>query len=73
MKITTSTELINYIKNNFHCLTNEEYLALINTTLKVYPLNKPCSVLQAVSMIKKMSQIPIEIRPLFPDINGFDD
>lgn len=73
MKITTSTELISYIQKNFDNLTASEYLKLINTTLKVYPLNKPCNVLQAVSMIKKMSQIPIEIRPLFPDINGFDD
>lgn len=73
MKIKTSTELISYIQKNFDNLTAIEYLKLINTTLKVYPLNKPSNVLQAVSMIKEMSQIPLEVRPLFPDINSFDD
>jgi hypothetical protein len=65
MKITTSAELIVYIQNNFDSLTNEDYIRLISTTLKVYPFEKPKNVSESIRMITEMSNIPIEVRPLF--------
>lgn len=67
MKITTSTELINYIQNNFNEITAHDYINLISATLNVYHLNKPKNVLQAIKMINEWSSMPVELRPLLID------
>jgi hypothetical protein len=36
-------------------------------------MNKPTSVKEAISTINEMSKIPLEIRPLFPDVKTFDN
>ena len=64
MIISTPCELITYIQNNFDCLTREEYIKLINVTLKVYPFEKPESAGDSIRMIYEMAFIPLEIRPL---------
>jgi len=73
MKISNPTELITYIQKNFTSLTDEQYIKLLNNTLKVYPMNKPTNVIEAILTINEMSKIPLEIRPLFPDITTFDN
>jgi hypothetical protein len=65
MTISTPNDLINYIKKHFDRLTNEQYFKLLNNTLKIYPLNKPKSVKEAISTINQMSSLSLEIRPLF--------
>jgi hypothetical protein len=73
MTISTPQELIKYIEKNFDSLTDEQYFKLLNTTLKVYPLTKPTNVNEAILTINEMSILPLEIRPLFPDIKSFDN
>jgi hypothetical protein len=73
MIIRTSNELIKYIQKNFDSLTDEQYFKLLNNTLKVYPFEKPKNVMEAISTINEMSKIPLEIRPLFPDVKTFDN
>jgi hypothetical protein len=73
MKISNPTELITYIQKNFTSLTDEQYIKLLNNTLKVYPMNKPTNVIEAILTINEMSKIPLEIRPLFPDVKTFDN
>jgi hypothetical protein len=73
MTISTPNELITYIEKNFDKLSDEQYFKLLNNTLKVYPFEKPKNVMEAISTINEMSKIPLEIRPLFPDITTFDN
>jgi hypothetical protein len=73
MTISTPNELINYIKKHFDSLTDKQYQTLLNNTLRVYPFEKPKNVMEAISTINEMSKIPLEIRPLFPDITTFDN
>jgi len=73
MKISNPTELITYIQKNFTSLTDEQYIKLLNNTLKVYPMNKPTNVIEAILTINEMSSLPLEIRPLFPDVKTFDN
>ena len=73
MIIRTSSELIKYIEKHFDSLTDEQYFKLLNNTLKVYPFEKPKNVMEAISTINEMSKIPLEIRPLFPDVKTFDN
>jgi hypothetical protein len=65
MTISTPNDLINYIEKHFDSLTDEQYFKLLNNTLKVYPMNKPTSVKEAISTINQMSSLPITERPLF--------
>ncbi len=65
MKISNPTELITYIQKNFTSLTDEQYFKLLNNTLKVYPMNKPTNVDEAILTIKEMANLPITNRPLF--------
>jgi hypothetical protein len=65
MIIRNSAQLITYLKTNFHKLTEQQYFQLLNNTLKVYPLEKPNNVNEAISTINAMSVLPIENRPLF--------
>jgi hypothetical protein len=65
MKISNPTELISYIQKNFTSLTDEQYFKLLNNTLKVYPMNKPTNVYEAILTIKEMANLPITNRPLF--------
>jgi len=65
MKISNPTELITYIQKNFTSLTDEQYFKLLNNTLKVYPINKPTNVDEAILTIKEMANLPITNRPLF--------
>jgi uncharacterized UPF0146 family protein len=73
MTISTPNDLINYIEKHFDSLTDEQYIKLLNNTLKVYPMNKPTNVMEAILTINEMSKIPLEIRPLFPDVKTFDN
>ena len=73
MTISTPNDLINYIEKHFDSLTDEQYIKLLNNTLKVYPFEKPKNVKEAISTINEMSKIPLEIRPLFPDVKTFDN
>ena len=73
MTISTPNDLINYIEKHFDSLTDEQYIKLLNNTLKVYPFEKPKNVMEAISTINEMSKIPLEIRPLFPDVKIFDN
>jgi hypothetical protein len=73
MTISTPNELINYFKKHFDKLTNKQYQTLLNNTLRVYPFEKPKTLNEAISTINEMSKIPLEIRPLFPDITEFDE
>ena len=65
MKISNPTELITYIQKNFTSLTDEQYFKLLNNTLKVYPMNKPTNVDEAILTINEMANLPITNRPLF--------
>ena len=73
MTISTPNDLIIYIEKHFDSLTDEQYIKLLNNTLRIYPMNKPTSVKEAISTINEMSKIPLEIRPLFPDVKTFDN
>jgi hypothetical protein len=73
MNINTLNDLIGYVNTNFNELTDKEYQTLIGSTLFIYPLRKPETVIEAINMIKKYGNIPIENRPLFPDIKSFDE
>jgi hypothetical protein len=65
MTISTPNQLINYIEKHFDSLTDEQYFKLLNNTLRIYPMNKPTSVKEAISTINQMSVLPITERPLF--------
>jgi hypothetical protein len=73
MNINNLNELISYVNTNFNELTDNEFQTLLNSTLFIYPLRKPKTVIEAINMIKKYGNIPIENRPLFPDIKSFDN
>jgi hypothetical protein len=73
MKINNLNDLVSYVKANFNELTDNEFQTLLNSTLFIYPLEKPKTEIEAINMIKKYGNIPIEIRPLFPDITSFDN
>ena len=73
MNINNLNELISYVKTNFNELTDNEFQTLLNSTLFIYPLRKPETEIEAINMIKKYGNIPIENRPLFPDIKSFDN
>ena len=72
MKINNTEQLVEYLASNFDSLSTESYLKIINTTMRIYPFYKPCSVMDAIDMIKHYSLIPLDARPLFPDIKTFD-
>jgi hypothetical protein len=65
MTISTPNDLIIYIEKHFDSLTDEQYFKLLNNTLRIYPMNKPTSVKEAISTINQMSSLPITERPLF--------
>jgi hypothetical protein len=65
MTISTPNDLIKYIEKHFDSLTDEQYFKLLNNTLRIYPMNKPTSVKEAISTINQMSSLPITERPLF--------
>ena len=65
MTISTPNDLIKYIEKHFDSLTDEQYFKLLNNTLRIYPMNKPTSVKEAISTINQMSVLPITERPLF--------
>lgn len=65
MTISTPNDLIIYIEKHFDSLTDEQYFKLLNNTLRIYPMNKPTSVKEAISTINQMSVLPITERPLF--------
>jgi hypothetical protein len=68
MTISTPQELIDFLKKNYVSLSDDQYFRLLNTTLKVYPLNKPKKIEDAINMIQEMSEIPLHCRPIFPEI-----
>ena len=68
MIISTPQELIDFLKKNYLSLSDDQYFRLVNTTLKVYPLNKPKKIEDAINMIQEMSEIPLHSRPIFPEI-----
>ena len=72
MKITNTEQLVEYIASNYNSLSTESYLKIINTTMHIYPLDKPHNIVDAIDMIKHYSHIPLDARPLFPDIKTFD-
>lgn len=74
MTISTPKELIDFLKKNYLSLSDDQYFRLVNTTLKVYPLNKPKRLEDAIDMIQEMSNIPLQSRPIFPELqpNDFD-
>jgi hypothetical protein len=73
MTISTPNDLINYIKKHFDKLSDKQYQTLLNNTLRVYPFEKPKNVMEAIKTINEMSKIPLEIRPLFPDVKTFNN
>jgi hypothetical protein len=74
MIISTPQELIDFLKKNYLSLSDDQYFRLVNTTLKVYPLNKPKKLEDAINMIQEISEIPLHSRPIFPELqtNDFD-
>lgn len=73
MRIINTEQLVKYITSNYDNLSTEAYLKIINTTMHLYPLDKPQDVVDAIDMIVHFSNVPLEIRPLFPDITTFDE
>lgn len=73
MIIHTLEELTSYVKQNFEKMSNSQFEKLLNTTLKIYPLEKPKSLNEALQMINHYGNIPLESRPLFPEITEFDE
>ena len=71
--INTLKELIDYVNVNFDKLSDENFQKLLNTTLFIYPLRKPETKEEAIKMIEKWGVVPVESRPLFPDIQNFDN
>ena len=73
MTIYTLEELTSYVKQNFDKMNSSQFEKLLNTTLKIYPLEKPKSLNEALTMINHYGNIPLESRPLFPEITEFDE
>jgi hypothetical protein len=72
MKINNLNDLVSYVKMNFNELTDKEFQSLLNNTLFIYPLKKPETIIEAINMIEQFGNMPIEDRPLFPDITHFE-
>jgi hypothetical protein len=73
IEIYTLKELIAYVQTNYDKLTDSQFQRLLNSTLFIYPRDKPKTLNEAIKMITYYGNIPIGIRPLFPDINQFDE
>lgn len=73
VEINTLKELITYVQTNYDKLTDIQFQKLLNNTLFIYPREKPKTLNEALKMINHYGNIPIGIRPLFPDINQFDE
>jgi len=61
------------MEKNFDKLTDSQFEKVLNATLTIYPLEKPKSLDEALDMISHYGNIPLEIRPLFPNITEFDE
>lgn len=66
--VNTVEDLILFVETYFDELNNEQWNNLLIKTLRIYPFSKPSCQNDAIAMIEKYSSIPIDTRPLFPDI-----